>query len=134
MTFGYVPPPIAHWLWAQVEPFLLSAITDDDDIADVWSDLKTSHAQLWVARDTHVTGAAVTRRAVIDGRDVVEIWLMGGQMSNVPNIVQIQHAAKDAGAEAMLLHGRKGWLRVLKPYGWQKLKDDGELVIMEVEL
>lgn len=134
MSFGFVPPPIALWLWAQVEPLLLTALHQDDDIADVWADLKSGHAQLWVARTDQVTGAAVTRKGRIDGREVVEIWLMGGRMDDVAHIAQIQEAAKEAGAAAMMLHGRKGWQRVLKPYGWHKIREDDGLVVMEVML
>lgn len=134
MNFGFVPPPIARWLWGQVEPLLLSALHTDDDIADVYADITTGHAQLWVARDTEVTGAAVTRKGQVEGREVVEIWLMGGQMADVPHILTIAEAAREVGAQALMLHGRKGWLRVLKPYGWKKIKEDDGLFVMEVLL
>lgn len=126
MTFGYVPPPFAG-LWPAITALLDKAVVKG---GNSWGDVKASlaveRAQLWLTLNPEPVAAMVTR---IDG-DTLEIWLAGGKVlsTSVPFLETAIEASKEAGTTNGRITGRKGWARVLKPYGWRQ---DGEDLVKD---
>lgn len=128
MNFGYVPPPVAQHIIDDCEALLLPAAERAGlDMADVWCDVLAMRAQLWIVRGNEITTAVIT--AMQD--DDCTIWLMGGLMSDIHWITTLERAAKEGGAKAMLIIGRKGWGRVLQ--GYTRIDDiEGETAFRKV--
>jgi len=66
--------------------------------------------------------ATITR---MDG-DTIEIWLCGGAVLNgaLCYLETILKAAREHGAKNARIVGRKGWERILEPYGWRPVDDE----------
>lgn len=75
-------------------------------------DIAEGHARLWVGR-----ASAVVTQPVLTER----VWHAGGEMADL--IEQMGHAAKTlktAGFERLTIEQtRKGWSKVLRPYGFR---------------
>lgn len=112
-------------LWGDIGRLLGKAVErSGDNWAEVVSDLDTGKAQLWLTVEDEPVAAMVTRR---DG-STLEVWLAGGAVlsGSVPHLETAIKAAKADGATNGRIDGRKGWERVLRPYGWRR--DGDELV------
>lgn len=122
VNFGHLPDWGGEY-WPAVAAMLLPALKRDGGSMDElvqW--LSTGHAQLWVAVTTQPIAALVT---TIDG-DTVELWLAGGAVLSgcVPFIDVIERAAIEGGMTKGRATGRKGWARVLRPWGWRQSGED----------
>lgn len=93
-----------------------------NDWGEVISALVDHRAQLWLTVTDKPIAAMVTR---MDGR-TLEVWLAGGAVlaGSVPFLETAIAAAKADGATNGRITGRKGWRRVLHPYGWRQNGDD----------
>lgn len=116
MRFGYVADPI----WDRVRPFLKPAIDWAGEFTEteIQDALARQEAQLWVAEDDELRGAAITKiRSGPRGR-VCEIWLIGGRDHQLwlPFLERIEAAARDHGCIAIEMTGRRGWERLLPNY------------------
>jgi hypothetical protein len=60
----------------------------------------------------------------IDG-DTLEVWLAGGAVlsGSVPHLETAIEASRAAGTTNGRIIGRKGWERVLRPWGWRREGD-----------
>lgn len=117
MTFGFVPPPYGA-LWPCVEALLDRAVhKGGNDWQEVRDSLESGLAQLWLTVTDKPIVAMVTR---LDG-NTLEVWLAGGAVlsGSVPFLETAIEASKQAGATNGRIIGRKGWQRVLAPYGWR---------------
>lgn len=117
-----MPPPFGE-LWLEIATLLNDAVVKGgNDWADVETALETGHAQLWLTIADKPINATVTR---MDGT-TLEVWLCGGSVlaGSLHYLETILAAAKGDGATDARIVGRKGWLRVLKPYGWQQIGDE----------
>lgn len=117
MTFGFVPPPYGFW-WGPAKALLEGAVKrGKNEWPEVIAALMQGTAQLWLTVTDRPIAAMVTRR---DG-DTLEVWLAGGAVlsGSVQFLDTAIAAAKADGATNARLEGRKGWARVLRPYGWR---------------
>lgn len=124
MNFGFVPPPYGG-LWTDIRKLLGKAVQrGGNNWADVREQLEDGRAQLWLAVKDRPVAAMVTK---IDG-DTLEVWLAGGAVLSgaVRFLETVIRASREAGATNGRICGRKGWERVLRPYGWTR---DGEFLI-----
>lgn len=123
MNFGFVPPPLngaagdAHRLLGN------AATRGGYEWEEVEEALQSGTAQLWLAVEDGPVAAMVTR---MDGQ-TLEVWLAGGAvLSGAVQFLETAIAAsREAGATDGRIWGRRGWERVLAPYGWRR---DGELL------
>lgn len=123
MNFGHVPPPFTPF-WGHAQRLLDAAVKrGGNDWATVKDSLYSGHAQLWLTLANGEPIAAMVTR--IDG-DTLEIWLAGGAVlsGSIPFLETAIAASKEAGTTNGRLTGRKGWARVLRPYGWRPEGDD----------
>lgn len=126
MRFGFVPPPFGA-LWNDIARLLAKAVTrGKNDWREVVDALGDGRAQLWLTVTDKPVAAMVTRR---DG-DTLEVWLAGGAVlsGSVPYLETAIAAAQADGATNGRIWGRKGWDRVLQPYGWRR---EGELLVKD---
>lgn len=126
MTFGYVPAPYGA-LWPCVEALLDRAVRKGgNDWNDVKASLEGNLAQLWLTITDRPVAAMVTR---MDG-ETLEVWLAGGAVlaGSVPYLETAIEASRQAGSTNGRIIGRKGWTRVLKPYGWRQ---DGDCLVKD---
>lgn len=120
--FGCVPPPF-DGVRGDMRRLLDKAVRrGGNDWADVEAKLESGLAQLWVTIEGVPINATVTR---MDG-STIEVWLCGGRV--LPDALHfletILKAAGEAGATDARIVGRKGWQRVLAPYGWRQVDDE----------
>lgn len=123
MTFGYVPPPFGP-LWDYAVRLLDKAVTKGGNRwEDVSRQLRSGQAQLWLGMRGRVPVVAGVSR--LDGA-TLEIWLAGGAVLSgfLPCLETVIEASKEAGATHATITGRKGWARVLGPYGWRQSGDN----------
>jgi hypothetical protein len=124
--FGCVAPPFGG-LWSDIYRLLDRAVQrGKNDWTEVEAALTANTAQLWLAVEDRPVAAMVTR---LDNK-TLEVWLAGGAVLSgaVPFLETAIAASRDAGATNGRIWGRKGWDRVLQPYGWRR---DGELLTKE---
>lgn len=122
MNFGFVEPPFGD-LWYDIWTLLDRAVErGGNNWPDVKEQLEDGRAQLWLAVEGRPVAAMVTK---LDGR-TLEVWLAGGAVLSgaVPFLETAIEAAKAAGATDARIIGRKGWARVLAPYGWTASGDE----------
>ena len=119
-----MPPPYDDTVWVAVFGFLdLAVRAGGSDWTEVGEHLADGRAQLWLTTDADRPVAAMVTR--IDG-DTLEVWLAGGAVlrTSVPFLETAIEASKAAGTTNGRITGRKGWARVLKPYGWRQEGED----------
>lgn len=126
LAFGHVPPPFRPELWDAAQGLLQAPLKRG---GYGWGELEDSLAdgrsQLWLTvsgRFREPVAAMVTR---IDG-DTLEVWLAGGAVlsTSVPFLETAIEASKQAGTTNGRITGRKGWERILKPFGWRREGDE----------
>lgn len=98
------------------------------DWCEVFTAFSCGNAVLWLATvDDAPIAAMVTRR---DG-ETMEVWLAGGAVLSgcVPFLLIAEREAIEFGMTKGRITGRKGWTRVLSPYGWRV---DGEDLVKDL--
>lgn len=124
LAFGFVAPPYDDLVWVAVFGLLDKAVQrGGNDWVEVADNLADGRAQLWLTtQDGRPIAAMVTR---MDG-DTLEVWLAGGAVmsGSIPFLETAIEASREAGATNGRITGRKGWARVLRPYGWRPDGDD----------
>ena len=122
MNFGFVPPPF-EGVWGDVVRLLDAAVKKGgNDWSNVKARLEGGRAQLWLTVADKPVAAMVT---CMDG-PAFEVWLAGGAVlsTSVPFLETALTAARESGATKARIIGRKGWARVLRPYGWRLEADE----------
>jgi len=104
--------------WERSEPFLAAALgfSGSHSVEDVLEEVKEGSAVFYPVKD----GAAVFKLGEYPQKRVLLIWLYGGEMaSNIKGVLEAAefHAEELDCAELMIV-GRRGWERVLKPHGF----------------
>lgn len=103
--------------WAHCRDWLLPIMVDTTE-AEVTAELDANRAQLWLG-----DGAAMVLQ-LLKPPPVAHIWLAGGDMDGLLSMRGgLEAWARTQGCEAVTINGRRGWARVLKPFGYEP---DGE--------
>ena len=104
--------------WERSKPFLIDALgfTGSHSIDDVLEEVKDGSAVFYPVRD----GAAVFRLGDYPQKKVLLIWLYGGEMaSNIKGVLEAaEFHAEELECTELMIVGRRGWERVLKPHGF----------------
>tara|TARA_R100000664_G_scaffold33201_1_gene49716 strand:- start:9454 stop:9855 length:402 start_codon:yes stop_codon:yes gene_type:complete len=121
--------------WARSTPFIEKALAKSGreyTVEDVLRQVQDNHAIFFPVEN----GAAVFKVALYPQRRFLRIWLYGGTTdTGRANLDAIMEAADYYAAEhecdGIELVGRKGWEKVLRPYGYKYksvtlVKDLGE--------
>ena len=89
---------------------------------------------LWVAHiDGKIIGAATTHKVDYPQKSVLNIGFLGGETPvedwGVELLHLLQRYAREIGCECLEAHGRLGWFKKLKPYGYSRVFECFELSI-----
>ena len=83
-------------------------------LADVLDNINNGSYVLLRAPESTVT--------IMQGEDSIHINHMGGTRKDIPEILSsLVQIAKELGKQYITLEGRKGWSRILKPYGFEPI-------------
>lgn len=86
------------------------------DFGDVADAILTARMQLWA----NERGCAVTEIVVYPKKKVLHVFLAGGDMEQITDMIEAGAAwGKAHGCAGMTMAGRKGWERVLSRHGWR---------------
>lgn len=117
-----------HSQWPAVRPWIENACTKGDGwwtIGALENLLADGKAALWVlSDDTGPIAAVVTTICDWDGDKVAEIVITGGEgiLENAPeHFGKIDAWARALGAVEIVMRGRRGWARALKPHGYEEI-------------
>lgn len=88
------------------------------DIADIWEGIVEGRYQFWPAE----RGALVTEIQVYPKRNVFHVFLGGGDLDQLVDMVQsVRIYAETIGCKSVTVSGRRGWTRVLESRGAKEL-------------
>lgn len=115
-------------VWPRVEKFLSDALqveTPPLPLSTLRKQVENSHSQLWgIAEPDRFLGALITR--LVDYEEngkYVEIAYCGGVEIDrwlEKGLWEIESWAQSLGAKYVTLGGRAGWVRKLRPYGYEQ--------------
>lgn len=84
---------------------------------DVVDGVMSGNMQLWSGEN----GCAVTEIVVYPNKKVLHVFLAGGKLEQITDMMDSAvEWGKAQGCDGMTLSGRKGWVKVLKDYGWEQ--------------
>lgn len=111
---------MAAWepLWPVVGPMLAPSIARGDaSLDEVLEALGSGHAQLWIAHEGEAVWMAMLTQC---GGGAVHIWHLGGRGPArwLHLIDELKRRASERGFAKLTVEGRKGWQRLLAPYGF----------------
>jgi hypothetical protein len=116
-----VPPHIAAE-WARCRPWLEAALEHDGGhygIEDVWREVAAGSATFWPGR----RAAVITQFWNFPRARTCNHWLAGGDMAELLGEMQpaIDDWARANGCTEMTIAGRPGWVRAMKPFGFEPI-------------
>jgi hypothetical protein len=87
------------------------------DFSDIANGVSSGRMQFWPAP----RGAAITEILVYPKKKVLNVFLAGGDMAQVLDMIADAKAwGKCHGCTSISMTGRKGWARVLNKHGWKE--------------
>jgi hypothetical protein len=100
--------------WETARKYILPALKDGSEV-ELMLDLKKGHAQLWEGeRSAFVTQVRTDR--------IIHAWLAGGDLKELIVLVPgLESFGRAWGCTVATVTGRKGWDRVLKPFGYERV-------------
>ena len=106
--------------WERSKPFLANALEQSGNeytVDDVLREIEDDHAICYPTKK----GAAGFRIARYPRKRMLRIWLAGGDMaSSIESILEAaDFHAKEHECDGIEVLGRRGWEKVLKPYGYE---------------
>lgn len=118
----------AQAIWPLVQKWVADACEYSDgslSVLNVLEQVQAQEQQLWVVRMATAPVAAMTTRVSIrpTGKRVLEVVTLGGVLMDywLANIVALlKMFAEDQKCESVEAHGRRGWVRALKEFGWEE--------------
>jgi hypothetical protein len=104
--------------WARCRPWIEAALPYGGgffEIADVEAMIADGDAIFWPGEGC----AIVTQFWTMPRTRVLNFWLAGGDMAEIVGVLRprIEQFAAANGCGAVVIAGRKGWQRVLRPHG-----------------
>jgi hypothetical protein len=122
-----IPPEKLRATLPQILPWLEKTIQDRGyrfwTTEELVEALLAGRMQLWVAQEGRHYLFVVTEVMVEQTGRVVSVVLGGGSLDPEKAILQhiagLEKWAKDIGAKAVQIHGRKAWGRLLSDHGYQ---------------
>ena len=106
--------------WERSTPFLANALElsgNEYTVDDVLKQIEDDHAIFYPFKN----GASVFKVQLYPQRRTLCIWLAGGEMdANLEAVMEAaEYHAKKHECDGIEVSGRKGWEKVLKPYGYE---------------
>lgn len=100
--------------WQTARRFILPALEDASE-ADLIADLEQGKAILWEGQRSAFVTQFTTDHTI-------HCWLAGGDLDDLLTLVPgIESHARAYGYTTAVITGRKGWDRVLRPLGYERI-------------
>jgi hypothetical protein len=117
-----VLPPGMLEQWARCKHWIEDALEYDGghySIEDVWSEIVKGNATFWPGKRS----AVVSQFWNFPKARTCNHWLAGGDMDELLNEMQpvIDNWARANGCTEVTIAGRVGWVRAMKPYGFEPI-------------
>lgn len=130
MTFTYVPPGYLDLVWGRASALLDPAVrrvSGQYTVLDVRAALQAFRMQLWIAvgDGDRIVGAIVTQISDYPSLRALTLLLVGGERIRAwiaSAVSALTDWARGAGCARVEAAGRRGWMRVLAPYGETSLQ------------
>lgn len=115
-------PPTIVVEWARCKPWIEAALEHDGgfhNVEDIEGYIASGSAQFWPG----ARSAVVTQFWNFPRAKALNYWLAGGDMEELLDDMQpvIEAWARDNGCTHIVIAGRKGWERAMKPHGFEAL-------------
>ena len=114
--------------WPVLLPFfdrIRDKIETDITPESILERARNQNLLLWAIVDDGFCGAAATGEMDRDGVKVAFVEALGGEIEWIgPVITDFEQRAHRAGASIVRVHGRRGWQRILKKYGYHPAGED----------
>jgi hypothetical protein len=131
--------PLEHLdlFWDRLSGYLHEAAEQSHGryrVEDIYDTLKAGRGELWVAfEDTAIIGAAVTHKVAYPQKTMLCIAFLGGREPVEPwgtaLLKLIRHYARELKYDGIEAHGRMGWAKKLKEYGYEKVFEAFDLPV-----
>ena len=122
MSVIAVPAPLVARVWPKAAKLLAPAISWGPcpaNLDQVYEDLQARVAQLWLVDG----GAIVTETYETDEGEICRVAYAGGSLeAGLKGLPTIEDWARRNGCTKMIVEGRKGWARALRPYGYAEAR------------
>lgn len=123
ITIAYVRDEDVRSFWPLVRPLLLPAIRYGHGkyrIEDVFKQLTAKTAMLWVAqRGEKIIFAMVTKVNLYPQSKTLTVFIGGGDLDGMLALrEEVEDYSLQIGCDAIECHGRPGWVRVMKQFGY----------------
>jgi len=131
MSFYVVPEERVDELWPLLASFLKPALDVAGEIylENLYDEVKQEYVLLWVgySEELGIYGSAITQVIQHPKRKVFLIKYLGaktGAMNPVldTTMSMFRRFATELECDVIQLYGRKGWVDVLKPYGYTPVR------------
>lgn len=124
MHFGGIARPISPLLEAELREVLAPSIDRDafESLDEVMGNIMRGEALAWIATEGHkIRAACVTQ--IIRGEYGAQCFIHhcagSGREDWIKYLPLIELWAKGCGCASIELIGRKGWIKVLQPHGYE---------------
>lgn len=106
--------------WERCKPWLEAALQHDGghyDIEDVLSEIVSGNAHFWPGKQS----AGVTQFWFFPKVKALNYWLAGGDLKELVDdmLPCVEAWAAANGCGKIIISGRRGWAKVLKPLGYE---------------
>lgn len=108
--------------WERCKPWLAAALeygADHYSIDDVYAEVLSGDAQFWPGREC----AGVTQVWTFPQAKALNYWLAGGDLRELVDemLPCVERFAAAIGCKKIIVSGRGGWAKVLKPLGYRQV-------------
>jgi len=117
-----ITPASLGIVWTNVSHLLRKTEDYGSDTNHIWNSLNAGIWRLWIyEQDDRILAAATTSFVRYPAGKMLRIETVGGvDMSEwLDEITKLEHFAMKNGCIGMDIFARKGWEKVLKPYGYE---------------
>ncbi len=122
----HVPPPIAIYLWGEIEPLLEKALehAQGEFNSGYLREMvyKGSMIVILIFNDMELIAAAAVERISYPAKSTMRISLLGGEGMDEwlkPLVQYLDQMAFSWGVNDIEIAGRRGWLRALDQHGYE---------------
>jgi hypothetical protein len=134
MNVSFVPPDQINYIWGTVGALLAPAVVLTNGrylVEDVRVGILNGTMQLWITFDNNndIIMCVVTKVSEYPSRKILCIMFAGGKnpQSCVGEVIGIlERWGRDNKCSGIEYGGRKGWIRLLEPYGFKRNLDTYE--------
>lgn len=123
-TLVQLTPLEAQFFWPEAEPFLRPAVHHTDPEAYlqlIHSRIVGAVNQLWRISDEEgiSKGYAVTELYTAGHQVIAQIHMGAGKLEDfLEQLDSFEYWAREQGAQTIQIIGRKGWEKIMKPFGF----------------